>query len=70
VVEKDVSERDSNLQSTSPRCSNVDLEQGQDIRARAWRFVFDCYAKKKASQGKDPTHKEESDSSDERDGQT
>ena len=23
-------------------------EQARDVRARAWRFVFDCYAKKKA----------------------
>ena len=22
-------------------------EQARDVRARAWRFVFDCYAKKK-----------------------
>ncbi len=25
--------------------------QGRDVRARAWRFVFDCYAKKKAGEG-------------------
>ena len=28
-------------------------EQARDARARAWRFVFDCYAKKKALTGKE-----------------
>jgi hypothetical protein len=29
--------------------SDLTLEQARDTRARAWRFVFDCYAKKKAA---------------------
>jgi hypothetical protein len=70
VVEKDDSERDSNPQSTSPRCSDVDLEQDRDVRARAWRFVFDCYAKKKGSQGEDPAREERSNAPSERDGCT
>jgi len=28
---------------------NIPLEQGRDIRARAWVFVFDCYRKKEAA---------------------
>jgi hypothetical protein len=24
-------------------------EQARDVRARAWSFIFDCYAKKKAA---------------------
>jgi hypothetical protein len=27
---------------------SITPEQARDTRARAWRFVFDCYAKKKA----------------------
>lgn len=28
--------------------SDTTPEQACDVRARAWRYVFDCYAKKKA----------------------
>lgn len=28
--------------------SDASLEQARDVRARAWRYVFDCHAKKKA----------------------
>lgn len=28
-------------------------EAARGIRARAWRFVFDCYAKKKAATGQE-----------------
>jgi hypothetical protein len=55
---------------TAGQHSDTLPEQFRDVRARVWRFVFDCYAREKASQGKDPAHKEESDSSDEHDGQT
>ena len=39
------------------RRQDLSPEQARDIRARAWRLVFDCYAKKKAgvpSTGDDP----------------
>ena len=26
----------------------ADLEAARDVRVRAWRYVFDCYAKKRA----------------------
>jgi hypothetical protein len=29
--------------------SGITAEQAHDIRARAWRFVFDCYKRKKAA---------------------
>lgn len=28
-------------------CLDITPDQARDARARAWRFVFDCYAKKK-----------------------
>ena len=28
--------------------SGITPDQAREARARAWRFVFDCYAKKKA----------------------
>ena len=31
----------------------VTAEEARNIRARAWHFVFDCYAKKKALTGKE-----------------
>lgn len=31
----------------TPR-SDVTSEQARDVRARAWRYIFDCYANKKA----------------------
>lgn len=28
--------------------SGITPEQARDVRARAWRYIFDCHAKKKA----------------------
>jgi hypothetical protein len=30
------------------KLGGITPEQARDVRARTWRFVFDCYAKKKA----------------------
>jgi hypothetical protein len=39
--------------SSSPRTSSlrpsISPQEGRDVRARAWAFVFDCYRKKKAA---------------------
>jgi hypothetical protein len=34
--------------ATSPPHPDVISEQDREARARAWAFVFDCFAKKKA----------------------
>lgn len=35
------------------------LEAARDVRARAWIYVFDCYAKKRAERPSDPGHEKE-----------
>jgi hypothetical protein len=35
-----------NSYSTAP---GITLEEARDVRARAWAFVFQCHAKKKAA---------------------
>jgi hypothetical protein len=35
--------------STTKRTSGITPEQARDVRARAWRFVFDSYEQKKAA---------------------
>jgi hypothetical protein len=38
------------MESATPHnLSEVPLEHGRDIRARAWAFVFECYRKKQAT---------------------
>lgn len=29
--------------------TDIDATQARDARARAWKFIFDCHAKKKAA---------------------
>jgi hypothetical protein len=43
-------------------------EQDRDVRARVWRYIFDRYAEKQASQEKGPAHKEGSNTHAEDDG--
>ena len=31
------------------KLGGITPEQARDVRARAWRFVFDCYEQKKAA---------------------
>lgn len=45
-------------------------EQARDIRARAWRFVFDCYEKKRVTQEEGLAYEEESNAPVEHDGRT
>ena len=33
---------------------DITPEQAKDARARAWKFIFDCHAKKKAARLGDP----------------
>jgi hypothetical protein len=33
--------------------SSITPEQARDARASAWKFVFDCYAKRNAGSGKE-----------------
>ena len=40
---------------TNPTSRAAD-ERGRDVRARAWRYIFDCYEKKKA--GEEPAGEE------------
>jgi hypothetical protein len=40
--------------------SGITAEQARDIRARAWRFVFDCYERKKAARPGGPDDAKES----------
>jgi hypothetical protein len=37
-----------------PACSRITAEGIRDIRARAWAFAFECYAKRKAAHPGDP----------------
>jgi hypothetical protein len=39
----------SNHSTNSTLGCNLTSEEARDVRVRAWRFVFDCYAKKKAA---------------------
>lgn len=32
----------------------AELEAARDVRVRAWRYVFDCYAKKRAEHASEP----------------
>jgi hypothetical protein len=45
---------------------DITLEQARDTRARAWAFIFDCHAKKKAARhgGPDDGTKIKEDSAD------
>jgi hypothetical protein len=36
-----------------PRAS-ISHEEERDVRARVWKYVFDCYAKKKTTQPSSP----------------
>jgi hypothetical protein len=43
--------------------SDFTPEEARDSRARAWMFVFDCYAKKKGGPATAPDARKESDRS-------
>lgn len=45
--------------SSRPR-PNLPPEQARDARARAWKFVFECHAKKQAASPGRPDDAEES----------
>ena len=39
----------SSSRMTSSLRPSISPQEGPDVRARAWAFVFDCYRKKKAA---------------------
>ena len=39
----------SDSRITHPSTSSITSEQARDARARAWRYIFDCYERKIAA---------------------
>jgi hypothetical protein len=49
LSDSSVTRRASSLQDKSTPHSDATSEQTRSMRAHAWRYIFDCYAKKEAA---------------------